>query len=182
VSARYGLACAALTAAVALAPAATASTPASTGASVTYHDRVDDAGLAPDIAAVTVAQTDAGVAVTVALAKPTDLGRYDWIVVGIDTDRNQRTGGMHGSEAVVLVNGERAVLYRLGGRYSPIRARLTNTEVSFTLGSAQLRARTFDFAVATLRQDADVAPDRGVFRYPGSPSAPAPAPPPGAPS
>lgn len=95
-SARYGLACAALTAAVALAPAATAGTPASTGVSVIYRDRVDDAGLAPDIAAVTVAQTDAGVAVRVALAKPSDLGRYDWILVGIDTDRNQRTGGCTG--------------------------------------------------------------------------------------
>jgi hypothetical protein len=143
---------------------------------VVYRDRVDDAGLAPDIAAVTVTQMDAALAVTVSLAKPTQLGRYDWIVVGIDTDRNQRTGGMHGSEAVVLVNGERAVLFRIGGRYSPVRARLTATELSFTLGLAQLRARTFDFAVATLRQDADVAPDHGVFRYPGLPSAPAPAP------
>ena len=171
VSARCGRACAALTAAVALAPAA-AGAPASTG-TVTYVDRVDDAGLAPDIAAVTVTQVDAGLAVTVKLAKPTELGRYGWIVVGIDTDRNQRTGGMHGSEAVVLVNAERAVLFRIGGRYSPVRARLTATELSFTLGFAELRARTFDFAVATLRRDADVAPDRGVFRYPGSPSTPA---------
>lgn len=88
---------------------------------------------------------------------------------------------MHGREAVVLVNGERAVLYRLGGRYAPIGARLTTTEVSSTLGIAQLRARTFDFAVATLRQDAELAPDRGVFRYPGLRSAPTPPPPPGAP-
>ena len=145
---------------------------------MTYRDRVDDAGLAPDIAAVTVTHADAALTVTVSLAKPTELGRYDWIVVGIDTDRNQRTGGMHGSEAVVLVNGERAVLYRLGGRYSAVRARLSGTELSFTLGLAELRARTFDFAVATLRQDADVAPDRGVFRYPGSASAPAPTGPP----
>jgi hypothetical protein len=170
------LACAALAAAFALAPVATGATP-SAGASATYRDRVADAGMAPDIAAVTVTQVDrATLTVTVALAAPTDLGRYDWILIGIDTDRNQQTGGMHGSEAVVFVNGERAVLSRVGGRFSPVRARLTPTELVVTLAFANLGARTFDFAVATLRQDADVAPDRGVFRYPAGRSAPAPAP------
>jgi hypothetical protein len=109
-------------------------------------------------------------AVSIEFAEPTELGRYGWIIMGIDTDRNPHTGGMHGSEAIVLANGERAVLLRrIGGHFRPtehpIHARLTPGELAFTLQLADLRVRAFDFAVATLRQSADVAPDHGVFAY-----------------
>jgi hypothetical protein len=162
VSTRGAALCATVTAVVALAPGA-----AGAGSSATYGDRVDDAGRAPDIASVTLTQLDAArLGVTVSLAAPTTLGRSGWVVMGIDTDRNQRTGGMHGSEAIVFVNGERAVLYRLGGRVLPLRAMLDGQELSFVLRFADLGTHVFDFAVATLRMDADIAPDRGVFRYP----------------
>jgi hypothetical protein len=124
-----------------------------------------------------MAEVDARkLAVSIAFAEPTELGRSGWIIMGIDTDRNPHSGGMHGSEAIVLANGERAVLLRrIGGHFRPtehpIRARLTRDELAFTIELADLRARSFDFAVATLRQNADVAPDRGVFAYPAGPSA-----------
>ena len=116
VSTRGGVVCAILTAAIALAP------PGAAGAesSATYSDPVGDAGRAPDIASVTLTKLDsATLGVTVELARPTALDRYAWVLMGIDTDRNQRTGGMHGSEAIVFVNGEKAVLYRRRGRLFP---------------------------------------------------------------
>jgi hypothetical protein len=64
--------------------------------------------------------------VDVKLAKPTELGRYGWILFGVDTDRNPFTGGGRGDE----------------------------------------RTRSFNFAVASLRQQADLAPGGGVARYP----------------
>jgi hypothetical protein len=147
------------------------------GAPATYRDPAGDAGKAPDLAAVTMTEVDAGtLAVSITLAEPTELGRSGWILMGIDTDRNPHSGGMHGSEAIVLANGERAVLLRrIGGHFRPtehpIDARLTGDQLAFTLELADLRVRTFDFAVATLRQNADMAPDRGVFAYPAGPSA-----------
>ena len=162
--------CTALVTAIALPAGSLASASSSrtaSGASSTYRDPIDDAGAAPDIAAITIVREQgATLVVTVTLATPTDLGRYDWIVIGIDTDRNQHSGGMHGSEVVVLANGEHAVLHRLGGPFTPLAGRLTRTELELRVELSDLGAQTFDFAVATLRQDADVAPDRGVFSYP----------------
>jgi len=57
----------------------------------TYLDAVGDAGDAPDIARVTIKPEGSGFAVDVELAKPTDLGRYGWILFGVDTDRNPFT-------------------------------------------------------------------------------------------
>ena len=162
-STRVGIVCTILAAAIAIAPPGTAGP----GSSATYSDPAGDAGRAPDLASVTLTALDsATLGVKVELAEPTTLDRYTWVLIGIDTDRNQRTGGMHGSEAIVFVNGEQAVLYRLGGRFARLHATLEATELTFALRFAQLGARTFDFAVATLRQDADVAPDRGVFNFP----------------
>jgi hypothetical protein len=78
---------------------------------------------------------------------------------------------MHGSEAIVLANGERAMLLRrIGGHFAqtehPVRSRLTRDELEFTVELADLGARDFQFAVATLRRNADLAPDHGVFAYP----------------
>ena len=163
VSTRGGSVCAILTAAIALAPPGAAGA----GSSATYCDPVGDTGHAPDLASVTLTKLDsATLGVTVELARPTTLDRYTWVLIGIDTDRNQRTGGMHGSEAIVFVNGEQAVLYRRGGQSVLVHANLEGTELTFALPFAQIGARTFDFAVATLRQDADLAPDRGVFNFP----------------
>lgn len=141
------------------------------GAATTYRDAIDDAGAAPDIAAITIVREQGStLVVTVTLATPTDLGRNGWIVIGIDTDRNQYSGGMHGSEVVVLANSERAVVHRLGGPFTPLDSRLTRNELAFRLALSDVGTQRFDFAVATLRRDADVAPDRGVFSYPLGPS------------
>ena len=162
------LACAATVAAAAVVlPAAGA-----TGASAIYRDAVGDAGAAPDIETVTVTPVDDhGLAIDVTLAEPMELGRSGWVIVAIDTDRNPHSGGMHGSEAIVLANGERALLLRrVGGHFAqtehPVRTRRTGDDLVFTVELADLGARDFDFAVATLRRNADTAPDHGVFAYP----------------
>jgi hypothetical protein len=135
-----------------------------------YKDPIDDAGSAPDVVEVAIRPVDEGaLEVAIALARPTALGPFGWILVGFDTDRNRSTGGMHGSEVIVLVNGDRAAIARrVRGRFAvgPLAARLTSTSLSFRLAIVELHAGSFDFAVATLRRDADVAPDVGVFRYP----------------
>jgi hypothetical protein len=58
------------------------------------------------------------------------------------------------------------------GRFTPdfvhrdFHATLTATDLTFTIARADLHARSFDFAVASLRQQADLAPGGGVARYP----------------
>jgi hypothetical protein len=42
----------------------------------------------------------------------------------------------------------------------------------FTLDSTELRQRRFEFAVASLRENADLAPDTGVFSYPARSAVP----------
>jgi hypothetical protein len=137
------------------------------GAPATYRDAIGDAAEAPDVATVTIAEAEAGrLDVTIGLAEPTELGRFGWVLLGLDLDRDQRSGGMHGSEAIVFVNGERAVLFRLGRGLTLLEARTAGPEIAFSLDLADLGVESFDFAVATLRQHADSAPDHGVFAYP----------------
>jgi hypothetical protein len=142
-------------------------------APATYLDAVGDAGDAPDIARVTIRPEGNGFAVDVELAEPTDLGRYGWILFGVDTDRNPFTGGGRGDELVVFTNGESTTLERwIGGRFTPnfvhhdVEAAFSGTDLTFVLARSDLRTRSFDFAVASLRQQADLAPGGGVARYP----------------
>lgn len=139
----------------------------------TYLDAVGDAGDAPDIAKVTIKPEGNGFAVDVKLANPTDLGRYGWILFGVDTDRNPFTGGGRGDELVVFTNGEATTLERwVGGRFTPnfahhdVEATFSDTDLTFVLKRSDLRTRSFDFSVASLRQQADLAPGGGVARYP----------------
>jgi hypothetical protein len=142
-------------------------------AAATYEDPVGDAGTAPDVAEITMTPGQGGtLAVTITLARPTLLRRYGWIILAIDTDRNPATGGMHGSEFFVLTNGVHTVaLRRVRGWFSPdfkhrpLDARLTSSVLTYTLTFADLHVCSFDFAVATLDQDADLAPGDGVFTY-----------------
>lgn len=112
-------------------------------------------------------------AVDVKLAKPTELGPYGWILFGVDTDRNPFTGGGRGDELLLFTNGEATVLARwIGGRFRSdfvhrdVEASLSATDLTFTLARADLGARSFNFSVATLREDADLAPGDGVASYP----------------
>jgi hypothetical protein len=89
-------------------------------APATYLDAVGDAGDAPDIARVTIRPESNRFVVDVKLAKPTELGRYGWILFGVDTDRNPFTGGGRGDELLVFTNGEATTLERwVGGRFTP---------------------------------------------------------------
>jgi hypothetical protein len=155
--------------------AAANSAPAGVGraAPATYLDAVGDAGDAPDIARVTIRPQGNRFVVDVKLAEPTQLGRYGWILFGVDTDRNPFTGGGRGDELVVFTNGEATTLERwIGGRFTPsfvhhdVEAAFSGTDLTFVLAYSDLRRRSFDFAVASLRQQADLAPGGAVARYP----------------
>jgi hypothetical protein len=111
--------------------------------------------------------------IDVKLARPTELGPYGWILFGVDTDRNPFTGGGRGDELLLLTNGEKATLARwMGGRFTAdfvhhdVEAVLSSTDLTFVLSRADVGARSFNFAVASLREDADLAPGLGVARYP----------------
>ena len=142
-------------------------------APATYVDAVGDAGDAPDIARVTIRPEPNQFVVDVKLAKPTELGRYGWILFGVDTDRNPFTGGGRGDELLVFTNGEATTIERwIGGRFTPnfvhhdVEAAFSGTDLTFVLTRSDLRTRSFNFAVASLRQQADLAPGGGVGGYP----------------
>ena len=138
-----------------------------------YRDAVGDAGDAPDIARVTIRPEPNRFVIDVKLAKSTELGRYGWILFGVDTDRNPFTGGGRGDELLVVTNGDATTLERwVGGRFTPnfvhhdVEATFSGTDLTFVLRRSDVRTRSFNFAVASLRQQADLAPGGGVARYP----------------
>jgi hypothetical protein len=157
----------------AIAIASGSATASSRSIAAVYRDPVGDAGDAPDIEQLTIRPVRSGLAFDVKLAGPTQLGPYGWILVGLDTDRNAYTGGGRGDELLVLANGESTTLARWTGRgftsispHGGIHAALSSTDLTFLLGRSDLRTGSFDFSLASLRQDADLAPDRGVAAYP----------------
>jgi hypothetical protein len=139
----------------------------------TYADAIGDAGDAPDISLVTIKPEPGRFVFEVKLAHPTELGSYGWILVGVDTDRNPFTGGGRGDELLLLTNGEQTTLARwIGGRFRAdfvhhdVEAVLSSTALTFVLSRADIGARAFNFSVASLREDADLAPGEGVAAYP----------------
>lgn len=107
------------------------------------------------------------------LARPTELGPYGWILFGVDTDRNPYTGGGRGDELLVLANGEGTTFARwTGSRFTSrfhhhnLGAALSVTDLTFVLSVADTHTPSFEFSVASLREDADLAPGRGVATYP----------------
>jgi hypothetical protein len=141
--------------------------------STVYSDAIGDAGDAPDVARVTIRPVAGGLAVDVTLAGPTRLGPYGWILFGVDTDRDPYTGGGLGDELLLFVNGEGATFTRwTGGGFSPdfvhhdVEAALSGTDLTFVLSWANIGARSFNFSVATLRENADLAPGLGIATYP----------------
>jgi len=156
---------------------ATTSTAGRKVPSTVYSDAIGDAGDAPDVARVTIRPVAGGLAVDVTLAVPTRLGAYGWILFGVDTDRDPYTGAGHGDELLLFVNGEGATYARwTGGAFSPdfvrhdLEAALSDTDLTFVLSWADLRTRSFNFSVATLRENADLAPGSGVATYPREPT------------
>ena len=150
-------------------PAATHSSPPAV-----YADAIGDAGDAPDIAQITISPVRGGLAVDVRLARPMQLGAYGWILFGVDTDRNPYSGGGRGDELLVLANGEGTTFARWTGsgftsrfQHHDLGAALSVTDLTFVLSLADTRTRSFEFSVASLREDADLAPGRrGVASYP----------------
>jgi hypothetical protein len=141
--------------------------------SACYSDAIGDAGDAPDIARVTIRPSGAALTVDVTLAKPTELGPYGWILVGFDTDRNAATGGGRGDELLTFTSGDGTTLTRwVDGRFTSdfvhggFHWALTPTLLTITIPRADLHAASFDFAVASLRQQSDLAPGAGVAPYP----------------
>ena len=138
-----------------------------------YADAIGDVGDAPDIAQITIRPIGGGLAVDVQLARPMQLGAYGWILFGIDTDRNAYTGGGRGDELLVLANGEGTTFARWTGsgftsrfRHHDLGAALSATDLTFVLNLADTGTPSFEFSVASLREDADLAPGRGVATYP----------------
>jgi hypothetical protein len=150
-------------------PAATHSSPPAV-----YADALGDAGDAPDIAQITISPVRGGLAVDVRLARPMQLGAYGWILFGVDTDRNPYSGGGRGDELLVLANGEGTTFARWTGsgftsrfQHHDLGAALSVTDLTFVLSLADTGTRSFEFSVASLRGDADLAPGRrGVASYP----------------
>jgi len=150
-------------------PAATHSSPPAV-----YADAIGDAGDAPDIAQITISPVRGGLAVDVRLARPMQLGAYGWILFGVDTDRNPYSGGGRGDELLVLANGEGTTFARWTGsgftsrfQHHDLGAALSVTDLTFVLSLADTGTRSFEFSVASLRKDADLAPGRrGVASYP----------------
>ena len=150
-----------------------ASTAGRSASSTVYSDAIGDAGDAPDVARVTISPVAGGLAVDVTLAAPTRLGPYGWILFGVDTDRDLYTGAGRGDELLLFVNGEGATFTRwIGGVFTPdfphhdVKAALSDTDLTFVLAWADIGARSFDFSVATMREDADLAPGLGIATYP----------------
>jgi hypothetical protein len=142
-----------------------------------YADAVGDAGDAPDITLVWIRPVGASVEIDVRLAGPTELGSHGWILVGLDTDRNPFTGGGRGDELLAFANGDGTTLTRwVDGRFTPdfphhrFAASFSGTDLLLTIARGDVRARSFDFSVASLREQADLAPGEGLAAYPGGPS------------
>ena len=160
--------------AIAVAPLLTAPSTAGRHAlSTVYGDAIGDAGDAPDVAWVTIRPVAGGLTVDVTLAGPTRLGPYGWILFAVDTDRDSYTGGGRADELLLFVNGEGATFTRwTGGGFSPdfthhdVKAALSGTDLTFVLSWADIGARSFNFSVASLRENADLAPGFGIAAYP----------------
>jgi hypothetical protein len=160
----------------AIAVAALLTAPSTAGRhalSTVYGDAIGDAGDAPDVAWVTIRPVAGGLTVDVTLAGPTRLGPYGWILFAVDTDRDSYTGGGRGDELLLFVNGEGATFTRwTGGGFSPdftnhdVKAALSGTDLTFVLSWADIGARSFNFSVASLRENADLAPGFGIATYP----------------
>lgn len=151
--------------------------PAGAGAadSVTITDPSDDAGTAPDIIKMVIADDVVGsFTFTIELATMPDLQPDGFLVVFLDTDRNDSTG-RNGAEFYVSATAKGVALVRWNGSAWEIVAdanlqlRLTGSGILFELPQALVGTSRFDaFAGATRdsTNSVDSAPDEGVLAFP----------------
>lgn len=158
---------------VALALGASAASNSTTAVSIT--DPSGDAGAAPDITRVTVADDIAGsFTFSVDLATMPDLQPDGFLVVFIDADRDPDTG-RNGAEYYVAASPRGLDLARWNGTAwglvegANLQLRLTGTGVSFVLPQAFIAASRFDVWAGATRDSSnavDDAPDDGVLSFP----------------
>jgi hypothetical protein len=140
-------------------------------ASANYADPTGDAKTAPDIRNVSV-DLDGG---TGGLKFEVDFAGEEQLALGggffipFDVDRNAATGDSTGSEYVVVVWPNAAVLLKWNGAdmvafsHQPLAVARAPGKASVTLCSCDLGTQTFNFAVVGFRgNDIDVAPDAGA--------------------
>lgn len=158
---------------VTLALGASAASTSATSVSIT--DPTGDAGAAPDITKVTVADDGAGsFTFTIELATMPDLQPDGFLVVFVDADRDSDTG-RNGAEYYVAASPRGVDLARWNGTAwalvegANLQLRLTGTGVSFTLPQAFIVTSRFDVWLGATRDSTnrvDDAPDDGVLSFP----------------
>jgi hypothetical protein len=148
---------------------------ASAGSPVSVTDPSDDAGSAPDIIKVTVADDGAGsFTFTIELATMPDLQPDGFIVVFLDTDRNVSTG-RNGSEFYVGATPRGVMLARWSGTAweavagANLQLRLTGSGIEFVLPQSLIGTAKVDVLVGATRDSTtrvDTAPDQGALSFP----------------
>jgi hypothetical protein len=165
-----------LLAAASAVAALLASLPAGAAGSQTYTDPSGDSASAADVGSVAVSNDDAG-ALTIGLrfANRTQLNPDDGFAIGLDTDRNARTGQVFGAEYLLVGTAEGAGLAGWNGTtYDPAVPQTTLLATSdlmnFRINRSELgNASSFDLFVLTFNdstEDSDMAPNVGaVWTY-----------------
>lgn len=143
--------------------------------SVSVSDPSRDAGAAPDITRIEVADDVPGAfTFTIELATMRDLQADGFLVVFLDTDRNDTTG-RNGAEFYVAARPNGVQLARWNGTaWEPVgdanlQLRLTGTGIQFVLAEALIGTSRFDAYAGATRDSSnsvDTAPDSGVFSFP----------------
>jgi hypothetical protein len=161
----------AFAAALALAAPATAAA----AQSVSRSDPSGDAGTAPDITKLEVADDVPGsFTFTIELATMQDLQPDGFLVVFLDTDRDETTG-RNGAEFYVSATPKGAQLARWNGSAwdvvgeANVQLRLTGSGIQIVVAQALLGTGRFDAYAGATRDSSnsvDTAPDRGALSFP----------------
>jgi hypothetical protein len=150
--------------------------PAVAGAeSVTVTDPSGDAGTAPDIIKLVVADDVAGsFTFRIELATMPDLQPDGFLVVFLDTDRNESTG-RNGAEFYVSATPKGVALARWSGSAweivadANVQLRLTGSGVQFDLLQTLVGTTRLDAFAGATRESTnvvDAAPDDGMLAFP----------------
>lgn len=164
-----------LTFASAATLALVAPVPASSAQSVSLSDPSGDAGAAPDITNVEVADDVPGsFTFTIELATMQDLQPDGFLVVFLDTDRNDSTG-RNGAEFYVAATPKGVQLARWSGSAwiivdeANLQLRLTGSGIQFLVAQSLIETSRFDAYAGATRESSnvvDTAPDEGVLSFP----------------
>lgn len=145
-----------------------------------YADKAGDSTSAPDIQKVTLTDNGnglVGVEIDLAAVIPDD---GSMVVLGIDADRNAKTGDSDGFEFAVVADATGAGLIRWDGgdwkpfNHQPASLSLVGGTLGFTLSMSDFGVDSFNFVVMSFHgDDMDAAPEYGAFSYPDPAAKPA---------